>query len=304
MVGKMNLKPLYAAMFGLSLALSSPVWAQESAMPTEPQAQSAAAQSVQGQVDSAANEKAQEKRKEVLEDAVAAVQSTIKALQALDENKPKDAIKELEVATGKLELILARDPKLALAPIGVTVQSYDLIAQPETVKKVVKEARDLLDDGKVQDARELLMDLASEIVFTTTSIPLATYPDAIKAVTPLIDAGKIDEAKTALRVALNTLVVTEDVIPLPVLRAEYMLAAAKLLSENMERTEEQNKQLEQLLAGVREQLQLAEALGYGNKKLFKPVYKEISAIEKKAAGGKGGKGWFDDLDKRLSELFD
>lgn len=304
MIGKVKLKPLYAAIFGLSLALSSPTWAQESAMPKQPQAQSVAAQSVQGQVDTTANDKVQEKRKEILQDAVAAVDSTFQALKALEEGKTKEAVKALEVATGKLELLLARDPKLALAPIGVTVQTFDLIAQPETVKKVVKEARDLLDDGKVQDARYLLTNLASEIVFTTTSIPLATYPDAIKAVTPLIDADKIEEAKTALRAALNTLVVTDDIIPLPVLRAEYMLAAAKVLAENTKRSDEQSQQLERLLAGVRDQLKLAEALGYGNKKLFKPVYKEISAIEKKVAGGKGGKGWFDNLEKRLSELFD
>ena len=301
---KFDFKPLCAAMFGLTVALSSPVWAEESksAMPTEPQQQSAETQSVQGDVDKASAAKETEKRKEILEDAIAAVEQTHKALQALEQSKKDEALKALEIATGKLELLLARDPKLALAPIGVEVRTYDLLARPETVKAVVKEAEDFLEDGEVQKARHLLGNLASEIVFTTTSIPLATYPEAIKAISPLIDAGKIDEAKTALKAALNTLVITDEIIPLPVLRAEYMLAAAKALSENMERSDDDNKLLERLLKSARVQLQLAEALGYGNKKLFKPMYKEIDKIEEKSAGGKGGKGWFDELEKQLSEL--
>ena len=299
---KINLKPLYVAMFGLGLALSSPAWAEKSAMPTEPEKQSTETQSVQPQVDEASSKKTTEKREKILEEAIAAVAETEKALQALEQNKPKDALKALGVATGKLELLLARDPKLALAPIGVTVRTYDLLARPETVKTVVKEAEDLLEDGEVQKARHLLANLASEIVFTTTSIPLATYPEAIKAISPLIDAGKIDEAKQALRAALSTLVITDEIIPLPVLRADYMLAAAKTLSENMERSDEDNKLLERLLKSARVQLQLAEALGYGNRKLFKPLYKEIDEIERKTAGGKGGKGWFDSLEKKLDEL--
>ena len=299
---KVNLKPLYIAMFGLGLALSSPAWADESAMPTEPEKQSTETQSVQSQVEEASGKKADEKRQEILQEAITAVAETEKALQALEQNKPKDALKALEVVTGKLELLLARDPKLALAPIGVAVRTYDLLARPETVKAVVKEAKDLLKDGEVQKARHLLANLASEIVITTTSIPLATYPDAIKAISPLIDAGKLEEAKQALRAALNTLVLTDEIIPLPILRADYMLAAAKTLSENMERSDEDNKMLERLLKGARVQLKLAEALGYGNKKLFKPLYKEIDEIEKKTAGGKGGKGWFDSLEKKLDEL--
>ncbi len=297
-----NYKTLYAAMFGLSLVLSVPAWADKSAMPTEPQEQSAATKSVQTDVDKASGAKAEEKRKAILEDAIAAISETQKALVALDENKPKDALKALETATGKLELLLARDPALALAPVAVEVRTYDLLARPETVKAVVKEAESYLEDGEVQKARGLLANLASEIVFTTTSIPLATYPEAIKAVSPLIDAGKIDEAKTALRAALNTLVITDEIIPLPVLRAEYLLAAAKTLSENMERSDEDNQLLERLLKSARVQLQLAEALGYGNRKLFKPMYKEIKLIEEKSSGGKGGKGWFDELEKLLGDL--
>ncbi|MCG6863248.1 MAG: YfdX family protein, partial [Chromatiaceae bacterium] len=115
---------------------------------------------------------------------------TANALKALDEDKPDEALAALEKATGTLELILARDPGLALAPVDVEVVTYDLSASLDTVKTIIEEAEDYLEDGEIQKARRpLVANLASEIRFLTTNIPLATYPDAIKAVTPLIDAA-------------------------------------------------------------------------------------------------------------------
>ena len=223
-------------------------------------------------------------------------------MKLLDEKKADEALAALERVTGKLELILARDPKLALAPVDVEVITFDLIAKLDTIKAVIKEAKDYLEDGEVQKARPLVANLASEIQIRTTSIPLATYPGAIKAVAPLIDAGKVDEANVALQAALNTLVVTTDVIPLPVLRAETLLRNAEALAENKERTDKDNKTLANQLAEARNQLKMAELLGYGNKKAFKPMYEQIDQIEEKTADGKSGKGWFDKIKQQLSDL--
>ena len=146
-----------------------------------------------------------------------------------------EVLAALEQATGKLELILARDPGLALAPVDLEVVTYDLLANPDTVKAMIHDAENYLEDGEIQKARPFVANLASEIQFRTTSIPLATYPSAIKAVTPLIDEGKLDEAKDALQSALNTLVVsTDEVVPLPKLRAEQMLKNAEALAEELE----------------------------------------------------------------------
>ena len=68
----------------------------------------------------------------------------------------------------------------------------------------MKRARDDLSRERVQDARLLVADLASEADIHVTEIPLATYAAAIRAVAPLINAGKVDEAKAALYSALNT----------------------------------------------------------------------------------------------------
>jgi hypothetical protein len=299
-----NLKLLQVALISFWLTMSTKVLAQEvTALPEEPQEQSEAAESVQPEVDKQSTNTAAEKRKKILADATAALDETTKALKALDEENPEDALAALEKATGKLELILARDPALALAPVDLEVVTYDLLANPDTVKAMIHDAENYLEDGEIQKARPLVANLASEIQFRTTSIPLATYPSAIKAVTPLIDEGKLDEARAALQSTLNTLVVsTDEIVPLPKLRAEQMLQNAEALAENEERTDKDNEALNALLAGARNQLKMADLLGYGGKASFAPMYEQLDQIEAKTSGGEGGKGWFDRIKQQLSEL--
>lgn len=220
----------------------------------------------------------------------------------LDARKTKEALAALELASGKLELVLARKPKLALAPVDVSVITHDIHANVESVKKAVELSRELLEDGEVQKARPIVANLASEIVIETDNLPMATYPAAIKSAARLIDSGKIEDAKATLARALNTLVVTSVVIPLPVLRAEAAMAKAEKLAETDRRDAKQSEELSALLAYVRTEIELAQILGYGKKADFKPIFDQVKSIEQKSAGGKSGKGWFDELKTRLQKL--
>jgi hypothetical protein len=112
--------------------------------------------------------------------------------------------------------------------------------------------------------------LASEIVIAVTNIPLASYPAAVKAVVPLIDQGKIEEAKAALQLALSTLVETLSVIPLPILRAKLLVKRAEPLTEDGQRSEASNERLQTLLNEARQQLEMAELLGYGKRRTLSP----------------------------------
>jgi hypothetical protein len=286
------------------LALSAPGFAEDSALPAKPQAQSEASQSVQPKVDKFTAEAVAVMRKALVAEATAALVETHKALKALENKKSDVALKALAEVTGKLDLIVARNPKLAQAPVETEVVTYDLLTDPDTIKKITKEAKTYLNDGETQKARPLVANLASEIQYRTLHIPLETYPAAIKAIAPLIDAGKIDEAKAGLLAALNTRVVTTDaVMPLPKLRAEFLLKEAQDLAEKKDRSTEENHKLAKHLQAAREQLQMAELLGYGKKKDYNPMYEQIREIEEKSAGGKSGTGWFDKVKQQLSNLF-
>jgi hypothetical protein len=67
-----------------------------------------------------------QQRREIIDEAVSALAETNNAVRALEKKRPEDALAALERASGKLNIVLARDPKLALAPIDVDVTLYDV----------------------------------------------------------------------------------------------------------------------------------------------------------------------------------
>ncbi|MBD3744588.1 MAG: YfdX family protein [Sphingopyxis terrae] len=239
------------------------------------------------------------KRKTLVAEAVSALQETHAALDLLSGDESRGAVEALARATGKLDIVLAADPHLALAPVDVGVATHDVVTTPEAVIALRTRAEEALDDGRLQDGRHLIADLASEQVISVTSLPLSTYPAAIKQAAALIHDGNPAAAAAMLETALSTLVVEETVIPLPLARAEALLSNAQPLSEKPQRSADEQGQLQRLLAGARTQLDLARTLGYATKRDLDALYNALKAIEDKAEAKEGGKGLFD----RLGELF-
>ncbi|MEJ2406402.1 MAG: YfdX family protein [Candidatus Thiodiazotropha sp.] len=305
MMTKILRRTLPVVFIGLTLPLSGSALAQtDNAAP----ATKKASQEVADQVDKTAQKRVQQARKVVLKDAVTAVKKTRQAIQALDDKQPDKALTYLSEATGKLELVLAREPDLALAPIAVDVRSHDLLGGVEDVKAAVDQAEDLLEDGRVQEARALIDDLTSEIVISTTEVPLGTYPDAIKAATPMIDEGKTDQARQMLSDALDTLVVSDLVIPLPMLRAEALLDQAQAMVEPADQQAKASQssidktKLDNLMSGVRQQLKLAETLGYGNKQTYQSMYDSLDKLSQKAGEGGMSSNWFQEIKDKVSQM--
>lgn len=219
-------------------------------------------------------------RENLIDDAVEALTHTREALAALDEGRVDEALESLALSIGKMELVIACHPELALAPTGISITTHDIYGTKAAVANSIKEAERQLKDGNVQAARHILSGMGSEVVISTTNLPLATYPAAIKAISPLIDAGDIGQAKARIQAALNTLVITNEVVPLPIIRAKAMLTLFAAYADQSELTPEQAEALEKALDATREQVELAEMLGYGEKDFFKPIYKELNRMDK------------------------
>lgn len=248
------------------------------------------------------DEKINEKQKEIIDEAVDAIANTKKALTALEKDKQQEALNALEKAVGELEVALARDPDLALAAIDTQITIHDLYSSLENIKQARKQAEAYLENNQIQKARSILSGLASEVIISVISIPLATYPKAIKDAIRLIDAGKTKEAKTTLQVSLNTLVITKHIIPLPIIRAEENLDEAEALAEKKDRTEVENISITHFLDQIRFQLTMAEALGYGGKDDYKLLYKYLDEINEKTEGNKFYSSYFNEIRKFLSDL--
>ena len=201
----MKLRNLYA---GTALALlivsAGPSWSQDTAQ-AEAEAQAVNREQVQESVTAETDSQLADKRTALIQEAVDALDETNAAIAAIEKGDIDAAIAALALATGKLETVVAREPDLALAPVRINHFTYDVLGSVEAVRELGKQIEDLVDDGKFQEARPLLSGFASEVVIRTTSLPLATYPDAILAATALLDDGKTDEAMTVLNAALSTL---------------------------------------------------------------------------------------------------
>lgn len=263
---------------------------------------SAEAKSADPQVESEIERMEADKRVSLVADAVLALDAARTALNALDKGDKSTALAALARASGKMDLVVSRDPRLGFAPVEVSTTILDLYATPDTVKAAVEDAKDDLSSNRVQQARHLVNDLASEADTHVTEIPLATYPAAIKAVAPLIDAGKTDEAKGALEAALNTLVVVTYVVPLPRVRAQALLQQAEQLATKSNRTQDDNQKVRRYIDATRSQIQLAETLGYGSKEDYKPLYAQLDDIQKRAETGQPGKGLFAKLEQSLKNF--
>lgn len=271
---------------------------------TSTTAQAGSAESAEGAVQDTAATAGAEQRSKLVDDAVAALDETEKALSALEANDPEAALAALAVAAGKLDLTVARNPALATAPIDVRAVTHDLYASVDAVEKVRERALELLEDGHVQDARELLEGLRSDLVIETWSVPLVSYSAAIKAVSPLIDAGELDAARAALQSALSMVVVTERVHPLPLIRAREMLTRAEELAETAERDEAQSEDLDASLEGARTQMRLARALGYGTESALDSFEDQLDEIVARTEGGEAGTGFFDKIKRSLRAFGD
>jgi YfdX protein len=280
-------KAMLACLFG-SLVISPTVGLAENPVTAKPDAQT--------------QSQTEDKRKTLMADATSAIQETQAALKHLDDGNTKEALAALERATGKLDVILARDPTLELAPAGVGVITYDVQGGLDAVNKVRKQAQNFMDAGQLQEARHLLKNLASETVISVTNIPLATYPDAIKSAVKFIDQSKKGEAKRVLQTALNTQVVTETIIPLPVVRAQEALKNAESLAEKKNRTKDDNDRLKASMGQARGQLEFAQALGYGTKKDFDKMYAQLTEIQDKTTDNKFGAGWFAKIKASIAEF--
>jgi hypothetical protein len=264
--------------------------------------QSPECQSVEPQVHSAIEQIAAQKRSTLVDDAVSALDETRHAIAAIEKAVPESALVAIDQASTKLNRIISRDPTMTLAPVSVHTEIIDLYSTPDTVKTLVQQAGENLSSDQVQHARRLLHDLSSEADIQVTELPLATYPAAIRAAPPLIHSGQFDEAKAALCAALHALVTETIVVPLPRVRAVQMLENAQRLAAGQNRTAYQYARINGYLDATMQQLQLAEALGYGGRESFRPLYAQLEQIRRKIAGNESAVDLFDTLHESIRKF--
>jgi hypothetical protein len=234
----------------------------------------------------------EEQRQQNQKDAIAAVEQTKEGLTAIQGNKKTEALGALERATGKINILLARNAKSALIPIDAEVVVVDTAPQDgKAIAQLTKRATAALNAKDLPDARVLLAALVSEIRLRTTCIPLASYPAALSDAARLVDQGKNQDAETVLRTALNTLVIVDYVTPLPLVLAQAAVKAA-----DSQRQDQAKEQI--LLETAKNELNRGRELGYlADDSDYRTLDKQISDLESTIKGKR-------DIGSKFSELRD
>jgi YfdX protein len=238
-------------------------------------------------------------------DAMAAIGDTRKAIDAIASGDKDKAMSAIEDATGKINILLARNPATALLPVDVTVEVIDVAPlNDKDVKRLIAAAEAVVTLHDFPAGRLLLYDLTSELRVRTFNLPLASYPDALKQAARLLDEGKNSDASGTLQTALNTLVVVDHVTPIPLILAQAAVGTAQKLRQSDRAT------AQTLLTAASNQLKRCEELGYisSDSPDYKSLNKQISDLQKQLKGTANTTAPFErlkaDIDSLLKKLSD
>jgi hypothetical protein len=239
---------------------------------------------------------AEHKAEETLDaDAMAAINGTVKAIDAIAAGKTKEALQMIEQATGKVDVAIARNPKLARIP--VRTEALILDAAPADTGEIRRLA-DLAETAVlVEDypgARSLLDALRSEIRIRTWYLPLVDFPTALRDAATLLDRDR-EAAGQALLAALRTLMASDRVMPIPLLLAQEAVEHAQVLAAKDKDAAQEE------LDGARFALDRARTLGYRRKDTeYETLKSQIEILRKQLRGSNDTASSFQKLRKNLT----
>ncbi len=253
--------------------------------------------SIDANINANLDEEIVKKKVEITKEALSTINETEKLLQLVDKKDKKKALKKGKELIGSLELILAKDPSLALIPVSMNYVKEEFVNDIAVVRKITQAAKKAMDDGYYRVASDLLKDLRSEMIINTYLIPTATYPSAISKATLLVEENKYNDAKAVLQEVLGTVVIEKTVLPLPILNAEQMIfEAEKIDAKNHDNIDD----VINLLKNADYQLQLAEELGYGKKdKEYKVFTESIKELKQSVTNKEDSSGKFTKLKEKI-----
>ncbi len=266
----------------------------DTAAKTTPQSRHA----LQPDIENQRKEAEQQAHQSLNQDAVAALQLTQQAVNDIGSNKKDAAMTAIEQATGKINILLARNPADALIPVDAEVDAIDTAPHDiGAIRDLAKDASLAVDQKNFPAARVILYSLMSEIRVRIYNIPLATYPTALKSAARLLDQNKTQEAQTTLTTALDTLVVVDRVSPIPLILARAAVTAAQA-ERDKDKTAAQT-----LLETAKKELDRSRELGYaGNDPVYASLNNDISNLEKQLKGSNDTSSIFASLREKLNSF--
>jgi hypothetical protein len=256
------------------------------------------AQDMRPEVEANRREAQQEAEKTLDREASAAIQQTERAVAAIGEGKIDEAVAAIEQATGKLEILLSRNPATALIPVDKQVSVIDTAPQNVEDIRILKDAADLqFEVNNLPATRTLLDALRSEIRLRIYHLPLTTYPAALQQAARLLDQKRNREASAVLLVALNTLVVIDRVTSIP------LLLAREAVNDAQAQAQTDKEKAQQLLQTAEDEFERVMELGYTtNDAEYKTLRDEIKNVRKQLKANEDSTSVFARVKEKLASL--
>jgi tetratricopeptide (TPR) repeat protein len=268
---------------------------------TKPKKANVSDKNLQSNIDATMQKDFAVEQTEEVKQAIEILNQTGKVIDLAKNDKLKEAKEELAKIIGSLEILITKNPKLAVIPVDIRSQVIDSVVDIPTAKTIIKAVEEAVDEGYYQTAKNLLEGLTSAYIIYVYMLPMATYPEAMKVAAALLDEGKKEEAIATLVTALNTLAIDKIEIPLPVLRAEEFIKLAAIVMK--EDKEEKKEEAKLFLENAEYQLELAEIMGYGKKdKEYKEIYEAIKSLKKAISDDNETESLFDDLSEKIKNF--
>ena len=262
--------------------------------PTLDMQRNTAEQQARPELEESRKEAEQQARKLLDKDAVAAIEQTVKAIDSIAKGETAGALQAIQEATGKIDILLARNPELTLVP--VTVESLIIDAAPRDLKQIedlADAANGALSLNDLPEARVLLGALRSELRVRTYNLPLGMYPAALQEAARLLDQNR-QLAGNALLSVVNRLVIVDQVTPIP------LLSAQEAIKQAQSRAHEDKNAAQELLEIAQFELNRAKALGYaGLDPEYTALKDDISSIKKQLKTREDAASGFSRLKARL-----
>jgi hypothetical protein len=252
------------------------------------------------ELDKQRDEAEQEAARTLDKEAIAAVQETLGAVHALSRSKADAALEAIERATGKIDIVLARNPEAALVPIDLEVLIIDNVPEDwdeSQIANVADVASLAIDELDFPTARSMLRRLMSEVRVRTYQLPLGTYPAALKEAARLLADQKTKDAHAVLLTALGALVMMDRIISIPLLLAREHIDQAQAAAAT------DKGRAQQLLEKAKKELERSRSLGYAG---YDPEYlilkDEIAKSAKQLKAGEDTGPGFGRLKEKFAAL--
>ena len=228
------------------------------------------------------------------QEAVAAIEQAAQAIDSITAGKRADALKAIEEATGKVNIVLARNPELALIPVSVEALIIDTAPRDiDEIKKLTDAADGAISLDDLPSARALLGALRSEVRVRTYNLPLGVYPTALQQAARLLDKDS-HAASIALLAALNSLVTVDQVTPLP------LLVAQEAINQAQTSAQKDKNEAQKVLETAEFELNRVTALGYAAQDPeYAALKDDISKLKKQLKGSEDSTSAFSKLKERL-----